>query len=253
MPDIPILECDPNAEAVIEPSRVIKKRDVPPHAVICFFAEVIEKVRVERGAQVVVEMRSEMGKHPVYLVDWDGRPLVFFHPGVGAPLAAAALEQVIALGCRKFVACGGAGVLHPKTELGHLFVPTSAVRDEGLSYHYLPAGREVGPSPRAVEAIVDALDAHGLHYRLAKTWTTDAIFRETRGKIERRAAEGCATVEMEAAAFFAVAAFRGVELGQILYAGDDCSAPEWDPRGWMNEESVRTRLFQLAAEACLRL
>lgn len=251
--DAPILEFDPAPEGVIEPSRVLKPRDVPLHCVVCFFQDVIERVRVERGARVVAKMRSEMGIQPLYAADWDGRPIAFFHPGVGAPLAGAMLEQVIAYGCRKFVACGGAGVLHPEVELGHLFVPTAAVRDEGFSYHYLPPSREVEPTPRAVEAIVDALEAHGLRYRLAKTWTTDAIFRETRGKIERRAAEGCATVEMEAAAFFAVARFRNVELGQILYAGDDCSSPEWDPRGWMKEEAVRTRLFQLSAEACLRL
>ena len=56
-----------------------------------------------------------------------------------------------------------------------------------------------------------------------KTWTTDGLYRETRGKVDRRVAEGCLTVEMEAAAFFAVAAFRGVSFGQLLYAGDDLS------------------------------
>ena len=69
--------------------------------------------------------------------------------------------------------------------------------------------------------------------------------------MERRKREGCLTVEMEAAAFFAVAKFRGVEFGQILYAGDDLSG-EWDHRNWMKHE-IRERLFHLAAEACLLL
>lgn len=56
---------------------------------------------------------------------------------------------------------------------------------------------------------------------------------------------------MEAAAFFAVAKFRGVEFAQILYAGDDLSG-EWDHRNWTRHQ-VREHLFQLAAEACLRL
>jgi uridine phosphorylase len=250
----PILEFDPTREAVIEPSRILKPRDVPLHAVVCFFREVIEHVRDSRGARVVARMKSEMGVEPLYATDdWNGRPLAFFHPGVGAPLAAATLEEVIAFGCRKFVVCGGAGVLHPETELGHIFLPTSAVRDEGTSYHYLPPSREVEPNPRALAAIEEVLVAHGVRYRKTKTWTTDAIFRETRGKIERRTAEGCATVEMEAAALFAVAAFRGIELGEILYAGDDLSQPEWDPRGWMKERPVRDRLFEVAAEACLKL
>jgi uridine phosphorylase len=90
-------------------------------------------------------------------------------------------------------------------------------------------------------------------YVLAKTWTTDAIYRETRGKIEARRDEGCACVEMEAAAFFAVARFRGVHFGQILYAGDDCSGEMWDSRKWQSHQSIRERLFWLAAEACVEL
>jgi uridine phosphorylase len=51
------------------------------------------------------------------------------------------------LGCAKFVACGGAGVLDREIQPGHPVVPTAAVRDEGTSYHYLPPGREVSASP----------------------------------------------------------------------------------------------------------
>ena len=42
----PILEFDPAREALIEPSRLIKPRDMPEHCVICFFQEVIEHIVV---------------------------------------------------------------------------------------------------------------------------------------------------------------------------------------------------------------
>jgi uridine phosphorylase len=54
---------------------------------------------------------------------------------------------------------------------------------------------------------------------------------------------------MEASAFFAVARFRGVAFGQILYAGDDLSGDAWDQRGWHEHAPGRERLFLLAAEA----
>ena len=60
-------------------------------------------------------------------------------------------------------------------------------------------------------------------------------------------------MEMEAAAFFAVAQFRGVTFAQMLYGGDDVSGEEWDRRDWTRQTSVRKRLFWLAAEACLAL
>jgi uridine phosphorylase len=249
----PILEFDPSPAAVIEPTGRIEPIDVPPHAVLCFFQDVIDRVVADHGGRVLHHLVSETGPNPVYELELDGRRLALVHPGVGAPLAAAFLEELIALGCRAFVACGGAGVLVPELALGHAIVPDRAIRDEGTSYHYLPAARSVAPTAQAVEAIVETLDAHDVPFVTGATWTTDAVYRETRGKVERRVAEGCLTVEMEAAAFFAVAAFRGVAFGQVLYAGDDLSGDAWDARGWDRHTSGRELLFRIAAEACLRL
>lgn len=251
--DFPLLEYDDAAEALLEPGRLIKPIDIPERAVACFFQDVIATLVRDHKAQVVKRLKSEVGENPVYKVEIDGRPLTVFHPGVGAPLAAGFLEEVIALGCNRFIACGGAGVLDSSLAVGHVIVPTAAVRDEGTSYHYLPPSREVEAGPRAVEAITAVLTERKVNYVLGKSWTTDAIYRETAARISRRRAEGCISVEMEAAAFFAVARFRKVEMGQILYAGDDVGGETWDGRHWLKRTSVREKLFWLAAEACLLL
>jgi uridine phosphorylase len=249
----PILEYDPTPEAVIEPARVIEPIDAPEHCVICFFQEVINKLVADGQARQIAVERSEIGEHPIYELDVDGRRLAVFHPGVGAPLAAGLLEEVIARGCRKFIACGECGVLDREIAAGHVIVPSSAVRDEGTSYHYLPPGREVAPSPAAVAAIEQILRTHNVPYVVGKTWTTDAFFRETPAKVALRKSEGCLTVEMEAAAFFAVAQFRQVIFGQLLGSADDVSGSDWDARRWLGRPTARERLFWLAAEACLRL
>ena len=134
----PILEFDPAPTAVIEPAEVVEPMSIAPHAVLCFFQDVIADVVERHGGRIVDHVVSEIGRNPVYEIDHGGRRLVVMHPGVGAPLAAGFLEELIARGCRTFVACGGAGVLVPDVALGHVIVPTSAVRDEGTSYHYLP-------------------------------------------------------------------------------------------------------------------
>jgi uridine phosphorylase len=249
----PILEFDPSPTAVIEPGEVIEPIDVAPHAVLCFFQEVIATVVEELEGRVVDHVVSEIGRNPIYEVTLAGQRLTVVHPGVGAPLAAGFLEELIARGCRAFVACGGAGVLVPDVALGHVIVPTSAMRDEGTSYHYLEAGRHSHPAAHAVAAIEETLTEHRVPYVTGMTWTTDALYRETRAKMARRVAEGCLTVEMEAAAFFAVAAFRGVSFGQLLYASDDLSGEAWDPRDWNKHFSGREALFRLAAESVLRL
>ena len=249
----PILEFDSTPEAFIEPSKIIRARDLPEHCVICFFREVIDKVIAEYGAKVMVENRWEDGPHHIYEISYHDRRLAFFHPGVGAPIAAGLLEEAIAFGCRKFIACGGCGVLDKDIAVGHIIVVSGAVRDEGVSYHYLSPDREVVANVKGVTALVNTLNGREIPYRLGKTWTTDAPYRETLNKIVKRKEDGCLTVEMESAALIAVAQFRNVIFGQALYGGDDLSGTEWDNRKWQSRSDVRESLFWLCADACLSL
>jgi len=249
----PILEHDPTHRAVIEPSELLPSGTIPDCVVACFFLEVIGNVAAQHEAEVAFTFKTEFGTNPMYVFEHQGRQVAFFHPGLGAPLAAGFLEEAIALGGRNFIACGGAGVLNREIAVGHLVVPDEALRDEGTSYHYLPPSRTVRADRQAIQAIEAILSAHKVPYLLGKTWTTDAFYRETPGKVEQRRAEGCLTVEMEASAFFAVAQFRGVRFGQMLYGGDDVSSEKWDVRGWLDRKDVREQLFWLSVEACLAL
>ena len=250
---IPILEFDHTREAIIEPGKLIQPGDVPEHCVICFFADVIAWLQENHAVRVIGHSKSEIGLHPLYEIEHNGQRLAFFHPGVGAPLAVALFEEMLALGCRKFIACGGCGVLNRDIAVGHLLLPVSAIRDEGTSYHYLPPAREVEADPRAVDVLENVLRRHELDYLRTKTWTTDAIYRETQNKAAAFLAEGCLAVEMEAAAFFAVAKFRNVPFGQLLYGGDAVIAGGWDGRAWETREDIRKNLFWLAAEAVFDL
>lgn len=251
--EFPILEFDNSLNAVIEPCKIIQKIDIPKHVVICFFNDVIERLKDENMLKLVTNIKSEMGLHPIYEMQYNGERVALFHPGIGAPLCAGMMEEVIALGGEKFIACGGAGVLDKTIAVGHIIVPTSAVRDEGMSYHYICPSREVQVNKKAVEAIEKVMQRHNCKYLLTKTWTTDAFYRETINKINMRKEEGCVTVEMECSAFCAVAEFRKVVFGQILYGGDDVSCEEWDSRGWTDRTDVREAIFGFAAEACLLL
>lgn len=248
----PILEYDPTRRAMIEPETLHTPRAVPEAAVLCFFGDVIEKLSAAGQARECARWRGEEGVQVMYEVELGGRKVALLHPGVGAALAAIRLENAIALGCQRFVACGGAGALVPELALGHVVVPTSAVRDEGTSYHYLPPNREVAVDAEAVRLVEALLNERGVPCLLGKTWTTDGPYRETPARVSRRREEGCLVVEMEAAAFLAVAQFRQVPLVSLLYAGDSLAGEEWDQRSWDLHDG-REPLFWLAAQAALRL
>ncbi len=249
----PILEYDPEREALINPLRLTPEGSVPEHGVLCFFQDAVQAMLAETSAQCVLERRWEDGVRSLHVLDWHGQPLALGHITVGAPSAVGVLEMFIAQGCRKFMVCGGSGVLEPDIELGELVILTAALRDEGVSYHYLPPAPEVQAHPEAVAALERTLRRYGRPYRLGKAWTTDAPYRETPALIARRRAQGCSVVEMEAAALMAVAQFRGVVLGQVVYGGDDVSGPTWRHRDWQYASDVRRELLRLSIGACLSL
>jgi uridine phosphorylase len=250
---IPLSEHDDAPLAFIEPSVQIARRDVPEACVITFFADVVDRLVERRSAEVLVENRWEDGPHPLFEVQHDGHRLAVLRSGVGAPLAGALLEQVIAMGCRYFIVCGGAGTLHADLTLGHFVVVSSSLRDEGTSFHYLPPARTIEADPKARRTLEEVLTSRHVPYVSGLTWTTDAPYRETPKKIAARREEGCLTVDMEAAALAAIARFRGVPLAQVVYCGDDLSGSAWDHRSWQNLSDVREELFDITAAAALAL
>ena len=95
---------------------------------------------------------------------------------------------------------------------------------------------------------ISGLEKLGIPYTTGKTWTTDAMYRETPEMIELRRNEGCITVEMETAAFFAVSKYYNIHLAQLLYAGDDVSGEKWDTRNWNHQMNVRSNMIITAVK-----
>ncbi len=251
--EYPILEYDSAKEAIIEPSKLLSKIDIPEHCVITYFQDTITKIVEIHNAKQVHAIQSAIGEHPIYEIEYHGKRVAFLHPCIGAPLAAGFLEELIAFGCTKFIVCGGAGVLDSMIAVGHIVIPDRALRDEGTSYHYVPPSRIIEANPVVVKVIEEVLSRHNVPFVKGMTWSTDAYYRETSEKVKLRRNEGCIVVEMEASAYFAVSEFRGVLLGQVLYGGDDVGSEEWDSRDWVSKTGVREKLFWLSVEACTSL
>jgi uridine phosphorylase len=256
---IPLAEFDPDPTAMIDPKTHHMDASNPtrvkmPAAVVaCFFGDVVARIASEHSAERVARLAAEHGEHPIYGLERHGRRFAFYQAGLGAPLAAGLLEETIGYGATTVVACGGAGALDAELALGHVVVVSSALRDEGTSFHYQPPARSIDADPAVVATLSEFLRERGVPHVEGKTWTTDAFFRETKAKVANRRAEGCITVEMEASALIAVARWRGICFGHLLYAGDSLAADKWDHRGWNTAHDVREQLFWLAADAALLL
>jgi len=132
----------------------------------------------------------------------DGLEIGLVPQVVGAAYAVLVAEQLFQSGCELLISITSAGLINtPKTS--HKFaLITEAVRDEGTSYHYLPADR-LSVLPDELIQIFNS-GSQELWFP-AKSWTTDAPYRETQQAIDAMKAEKVTCVEMEAAALYAFA------------------------------------------------
>lgn len=251
--EYPILEFDSCRKALIEPKKLVKTIDISEYCVITFFREIIEQKKNNGELIQVGSIHSETLDIPIYETIYNKKRVAIVLGFLGAAGSAGLLEELIALGCKKFIVCQGAGILRKDINIGKLIVPTSAIRDEGVSYHYMEPSREVKCNIKVISAIEKVLNSKGIDYLKGKTWTTDGFYRETKDKLDFRISEGCVTVEMEAAAFFAVSGFREVLLGEILYSGDDLNGEQWNFREWNSRKDIREILVDISIEICLNL
>ena len=150
--------------------------------------------------------------------------------GPGAPFASIVVEELAALGVKRFVIVGLAGSLQPRLAPGSLVLCTKAIRDEGTSQHYHRPALFARPDRDLTELLQDDLQRSGTSCVRGPSWTTDAIYRETRQEIRRYRRAGVLTVEMEAAAVFAVARRLRVKAAALFVVSDLLVETGWEPR-----------------------
>jgi uridine phosphorylase len=186
-----------------------------------------------------------------YLLKETGNKVgVMNHFGVGAPAAVIALEELVAWGVKDFITIGTAGTLQDNVNIGDLAVCDRAIRDEGTSHHYLASSKYAFASRHLAEKIKKALESFGAEYFVGTSWTTDAIYRETKEEVKKYQQEKVLTVEMEAAALFSVAKFRKVNVAALFTISDLLAELEWKPDFYHDklDESKRL-LFKAAVKA----
>jgi uridine phosphorylase len=100
----------------------------------------------------------------------------------GAPAITMTLEELIACGVKQIFEVGVAGGLQAFLEPGDIVVVTEAIRGEGASHHYLGSETKAYSSERLRERVISRLREDKIPHYVGPVWTTDAIYRETRGE-----------------------------------------------------------------------
>jgi len=223
--DVPVLWDTTAAPSIFEPAHwfeYCERIDGRPRPVLPRFA--IQSV-IPAHMKIICERHGTvpdnftLADHPFALFEHDGIEMVLATSAKGS-YASGGLDEMIALGVRHVIFLGGAGAISDEIEVDDLFIPTKALRDECVSFHYLPPSRYAHPSQRLTNALLTEANGHSRPVKSGPAWTIMAHFRQARPRLEAFRDEGCLVVNNEAAPAFAVGQARGVDVAALLNIGD---------------------------------
>ncbi len=232
-------------DGIIAPSRdlpleLFKSAEV---ALTTFSTHLFEELLRATGAVPCCVVKGGVDKQ-LYLADLDGVSTVVYLSNVGAPAAVATMEEVLPYGIKHVVAFGICGAL-VHTPPHTFIVPDKAYRDEGTSYHYMPASDFINIKNAAI--VQSSLSRSGIDTMVGGTWTTDGFYRETRTRLEEMKKNGCIAVDMECSALQACADYRGKNFYTFFITADSLAGEQWQPNDILDLKVTDSTTVAVAA------
>ena len=230
--------------------REITKTDlgVSPVVVVAWHQKVVDSLA--KAARAHFSKQWIYGKeYPLYRGEVNGHSVSFAHLPVGAPGTVMIMEEMIACGARLFLGLGLAGSLQPTAPIGTCLVPTSCIREEGTSVHYIKDESAIVPSTRLVKLLEESCSVKKVKALSGPVWTTDAPYRELVSKIKTYSKQGVLGVDMETSAMYALGQFRNVEVANLLVVSDEL----WHEWRIASSSSRLQKALQRAKRAIIHL
>ena len=149
----------------------------------------------------------------------DGISIINF--SIGSPTAALIMECLAVLEPTAVLFLGMCGGLHGSLKKGDFIIPTAAIRDEGVSHHFLPRQAPALPTFKVQKFVSEILVEKGLDYRTGVVHTTDYRFWEFNDKFKAELYhERALAIDMETATLFVVGFASKVPIGALLLVSD---------------------------------
>ncbi len=162
----------------------------------------------------------------------EGLSMVNF--GIGSPNAATIMDLLSARQPEGVLFLGKCGGLKTSSEIGHLILPTAAIRGEGTSDDYYPSAVPALPSFKLHKYVSEKIIDHDCDYRTGVVYTTNRRVWEHDIRFrERLQMMTCLAIDMETATLFVVGHYNQIPRGALLLVSDVPLTPE----GVKTEES----------------
>ncbi len=222
-----IIESFDESRPLIGPEHFYKQGHIADICIVTFSHKVLEDVLETYECKKEVCAATGNGKIPIYSLTHGTNNILFYMSPIGSAIAGCIMEEVSWLtGAKHFIVFGSCGSLDDALTDGKFIVPTESYRDEGFSYHYQKASDYIQITN--CQKLSRFFEELSIPYVSGRSWTTDAMYRETELNIARRKADGCICVEMESAGLQALCTFKNLELYTFFFASDLVDGEVWE-------------------------
>lgn len=170
-------------------------------------------------------------EHTMYTGFYQGTKVTAVNGGLYSPQSAIMGELVCAAGTKCIIRTGSCGALREDIAIGDILIVTGAVRGEGTTPYYVPPHFSTVSDLKITTALLKAAELLGVKYHLGLVWTTDALLKETRERVEEMRGLTVKAVDMVSSSILTVAQLCGVQAGTVLAVSDNLITGEL---GFMN-------------------
>lgn len=199
----------------VKATRNIEKIDVPKLCVLEFDGDLTDKLH-HRGELKLCET------WPCFhtsLWSWQRDEICcgLIPRTIGGPYTVLVAEQLAVCGAKAIIGLASAGRINPSLSLPGIVIAERAIRDEGVSHHYLPPEETVEATSSLTSFLEHSVGKLEQPVQRGLVWTTDAPYRETQEEIAHYAAQGVLAVEMQAASLFAFGVRKNFPVALIAH------------------------------------
>ena len=146
-------------------------------------------------------------------------PVTILTTGMGAASNAIILEEAYNAGGRIFIRIGSCGALQEKSQIGTIFIPHGAIRDEQTSRQLIPLEYPAVADPDLYQVLKNSARDLNEKVELGIVWTTDIYYSDDESKAKKWKKFGVSCLEMETGFLFSLHGLKqGIRIASILTA-----------------------------------
>jgi uridine phosphorylase len=162
-----------------------------------------------------------------YSGEWKKKPVTLIATKMGAPNTALVVDEIADLGAKNIIKLGTFGAIRKDVSVGDIYIPTDAIRTDGVTEAYAKASYPAKPSPKLAKLAKTVAKGQGIEARNGTIWTASAYqpimlnsSPDKRFRISTWKGKAFG-VEMETSALFVCASLKKAHALSLLICNRD--------------------------------